>query len=85
MTATHGCNSIHSTTAPVKAMFETETVFDGQVEFFDVDHPKAKKRCAWRYVEAGQFKVTCVLEIPPVDSPSAAVDVAIAAKSKELR
>lgn len=65
------------------AQFEGATAWDGDVETFDlVEHPKAMRCHAWGYLDSGQFKATAVLELPPVDSPSAAVDVAIAAKSK---
>ena len=81
--AVHGCESRHVSTSRVKAEFESATAWDGEVETFDlVGHPKAKRCHAWGFVDGGQFKATAVLELPPVDSPSTAVDVAIAAKTK---
>jgi hypothetical protein len=57
--------------------------WDGEVETFDLNgHPKAKRCHAWGYVDAGQFKVTAVLELLLVDSLSTAVDAAIAAEAK---
>lgn len=76
--AVHGCNSIRTATMRV----EKQTAWEGDVEVFDIDHHKAKKCYAWGFEERGQFKATCILEIPPVDSPSTAVEVAIAAKAK---
>jgi hypothetical protein len=80
--AMHGCESIHTATTRVRAILEGRTAWDGDVEVFDVDHPRAKKCYAWGFDDRGQFKATCVLEIPPVVSPGTAVDVAIAAKSR---
>jgi hypothetical protein len=81
--ATHGCESRHVATSRVVSKFKGKTAWEGDVEVFDLTgHPKAKRCYAWGYVDNGQFRSTSVLEIPPVDSPSTAVDVAIAAKSK---
>lgn len=81
--AVHGCESRHVSTSRVVAQFEGTTAWDGEVETFDlIDHPKAKKCHGWGYVDGDQFRSTAVLELPPVDSPSTAVDAAIAAKSK---
>ena len=80
----HGCESRHVSTSRVKAQFEGAKAWDGEVETFDLEgHPKAKRCHAWGYVEDGQFKSTAVLELPPVDSPSTAVDVAISAKARK--
>jgi hypothetical protein len=46
-------------------------------------HPKAKRAYAWTYRDGDQDKTMAVLGIPPVDSPQAAVKVAIAAKAKQ--
>lgn len=82
--AVHGCDSRHVSTSRVKSQFEGVTAWVGEVETFDLEgHPKAKRCHAWGYVDGGQFRSTAVLELPPVDSPSSAVDVAIAAKSKK--
>jgi hypothetical protein len=81
--AVHGCESRHVSTSHVVAQFEGATAWDGEVETFDlVGHPKATRCHAWGYVDEGQFRSTAVLELPPVDSPSTAVDVAIAAKGR---
>jgi hypothetical protein len=56
-------------------------VWEGEVEVFQLEsHPKAKRAYGWRNWE-GDF--TAVLEILPVDSPTTAVKVAIAAKARE--
>lgn len=83
--AVHGCGSRHVSTAPVTEYFEGKLAWTGEVETFDLQgHPKAQRCHAWGYDDTGTFRSTAVLEIPPVDSPSSAVTVAIAAKSKRL-
>lgn len=79
--AVHGCESSFVGTSHVKAVLEGETAWEGDVETFDLEgHPRAKRCHAWGYEEDVQLRSTAVLEIPPVDSPSTAVDVAIVAK-----
>ena len=80
---THGCESLHVESVPVKEVFEGQTAWEGTVEVFDlVGHPKAKRAYAWSHRDADQNKTVAVLEIPPVDSPQSAVKVAIASKGK---
>ena len=81
--AVHGANSRHTGSKPVVEVFRDETAWKGDVEVFDLlDHPKAKRCYAWAYDDAGTLRTTAVLELPPVDSPEAAVKVAIAAKAR---
>jgi hypothetical protein len=81
--ATHGCESLHVKSVPVKEVFNGETAWKGTVEVFDlVGHPKAKRAYAWSYRDGDQNKTIAVLGIPPVDSPEGAVKVAIAPKGK---
>ena len=81
--ATHGCESLHVESIPVKEVFEGQTAWEGTVEVFDlVGHPKAKRAYAWRHRDGDQNKTFAVLEIPPVDSPESAVKVAIASKAR---
>lgn len=81
--AVHGCESRHVATSAVKATLDGETAWEGEVETFDLQgHPKASRAYAWGYQDGEQFRSVAVLEIPPVDSPSTAVDVAIAARAK---
>lgn len=76
--AVHGCRSIHSATMHVKAGMDLETQWEGNVEVFDISgHRHAKKCYAWGTMVQGEFAPTCVLEIPPVDSPSTAVEAAL--------
>ena len=81
--AVHGAEARHVATEPVTEVFEGELAWTGLVEVFDLTgHPKAKRCYAWGFIEGGTLRSTAVLEIPPVDSPSSAVTVAIAAKSR---
>jgi hypothetical protein len=62
---------------------QIRTTWEGEVEIFDlVGHPKARRCHAWGNEDGDEFRSTAVVEIPPVDSPSSAVDAAIAVKSK---
>jgi hypothetical protein len=82
--AAHGCESLHVESVPVKEIFEGQTAWQGTVEVFDlVGHPKAKRAYAWTHRGDDQNETIAVLEIPPVDSPQAAVKVAIAAQARK--
>src|SRR6266571_7690219 len=79
--ATHGCESLHVESVPVKEVFESQTAWEGTVEVFDlVGHLQAKRAYAWTYRDGDQNKTITVLGIPPVDSPQSAVKVAVAAR-----
>ena len=70
-------------TSPVTEYFEGKLAWTGEVETFEIDgHPKARRCHAWSYEENSETQYVTVLEIPPVDSPSSAVTIAIAAKSR---
>jgi hypothetical protein len=82
--ATHGCESRDVATSRVVSQFEGKTAWDGEVETFDlIGHPKAKRCYAWGYVDRGQLRSAAVLELPPVNSPATAVDVAVVAKTRK--
>lgn len=79
----HRCKARHVSTSPVTEYFEGKLAWTGEVETFDLQgHPKAQRCHAWSYEENGETQYVTVLEIPPVDSPSSAVTIAIAAKAK---
>ena len=70
---THGCESLHVESVPVKEVFENQIAWEGTVEVFDlVGHEKAKRAYAWSYRDGEQNKTIAVLGIPPVDSPRGA-------------
>ena len=72
--ATHGCESLHVESVPVKEVFEDQTTWEGTVEVFDlIGHLQAKRAYAWSYQDGNQSNTMAVLEIPPVNSPGSAV------------
>ena len=81
--ATHGCESLHVESVPVKEVFEDQTIWEGTVEVFDLTgHLQAKRAYAWSYRDGNQSKTMAVLEIPPVNSPGSAVKVTIGSKAR---
>ena len=76
----HGCDADYVETVPVVEQFQGETIWQGDVEVFDIrGHPKATRGYGWGYVtnEEGGRRYFTVLEIPPVTSPQTAVQAAI--------
>ncbi|MGB7923377.1 MAG: hypothetical protein WCF57_09050 [Pyrinomonadaceae bacterium] len=77
----HGYEADHVETVPVKETFQGQTVWQGEVEVFDIrGHPLASRVYAWAHetedVDKPKRHVT-VLHIPPVVSPETAVRAAI--------
>ena len=73
----HHCGAIHRDTAAVHEVFRGKTVWNGDVEVFDLcGHPKAKRCYGWSAGEPEEF--ITILELPPVDSPQSAVKVGVA-------
>jgi hypothetical protein len=84
----HGCDATYVETVPVVEEFQGKTVWEGDVEVFDIrGHPKAKRGYGWGYTttDAGGRRYFTVLELPPVDSPQSAVKIAIAAEIRNAR
>jgi hypothetical protein len=84
----HGAQATHVETVPVTEEFQGETVWQGEVEVFDIrGHPKAKRCYGWGYStdEDQGRKYVAVLELPPVDSPQTAVKAAIMSEIKNAR
>jgi hypothetical protein len=84
----HGCEAEYLQTVPVIEQFQGETIFQGDVEVFDlVGHPKATRGYGWGYTatEGGGRRYFTVLELPPVDSPQTAVKAAIMSEIKNAR
>jgi hypothetical protein len=76
----HGCTATHVGTVPVTEKFQGKTIWQGEVEVFDIrGHPKAKRAYGWGFVinENQGRKYVAVLEVPPVNSPLTAVQAAI--------
>jgi hypothetical protein len=80
----HGCGAEHVETVPVIERFQGKTVWEGEVEVFDlIGHPKASKGYAWAYDKAKGSEIVAVLELPPVISPKTAVQASIVGKMRE--
>jgi hypothetical protein len=87
-TKLHNCDAEYVETVPVVEEFQGETIFQGDVEVFDIrGHPKATRGYGWGYVtsESGGRRYFTVLELPPVDSPQTAVKAAIMSEIKNAR
>jgi hypothetical protein len=82
---THGCDSRHIESVPVRETFEGETVWDGEVQVFElIDHRTAEKAYAWSHeTEGGKRRFYAVLHTGPVDGPLAAVRASIIADAKQ--
>ena len=84
----HGATSTHVETVPVVEEFQGETVWQGDVEVFDIHgHPKAKRCYGWGYStddDRGR-RYVAVLEMPPVTSPQTAVQAAILSEIKNAK
>ena len=85
----HGCKSEYLQTVPVTEVFQGKTIWQGEVEVFSIrGHPKAKRAYAWAHLSGDndqQTRYVAVLELPPVDSPQAAVKAAIASEIKHAK
>src|SRR5437588_10746953 len=83
----HGSESSHVETVPVKETFKGKTVWEGEVEVFDLhDHPEASRVYAWAHETEDADKPkrhVTVLHIPPVVSPETAVRAAIIQEYRE--
>ena len=73
----HGVESKHVESVPVKETFQGKTVWEGDIEVFDLHgHPKASRVYAWGHETESPEKPkrhVTVLHVPPVVSPLTAV------------
>lgn len=82
----HGSESSHVETVPVKELFRGQTVWEGDVEVFDLhDHPDTHRVYAWAHdaEDADKRRHVTVLHIPPAVSPETAVRAAIIQEYRE--
>ncbi len=83
----HNCGAVWRETVPVHEIFNGQTVWQGDVEVFDLNnHPKAKRVYAWSHLDGDKDeseRFVAVLEIPPVDSAQKAVQVQIVKDVRE--
>ena len=83
----HVSEATHVETVPIIESHEGQTVWEGEVEVFDLhDHPKASRVYAWSHetddADVPQRTVT-VLHVPPVTSTRRAVQVSIVQAYRE--
>jgi hypothetical protein len=85
----HGCESQYLETVEVTETFRGKTVWQGDVEVFQIrGHPKANRAFAWSHVAGTndqETKYITVLELPPVTSPETAVKAAIMSEIQNAR
>lgn len=85
----YGVESIYIETVPVKEVFGGETMWEGEVEVFDVPNlAQADRVYAWAYDYEDPDKETqhvTVLQIPPATTPQNAVKAAIIAEHRNAR
>ncbi len=65
----HGCDSIWIESVPVKEVFEGQTVWEGEVQVFDLQgHPTASRCYAWSHAVDGseRRRFVAVLHKGPV-------------------
>jgi hypothetical protein len=85
----HGCESTYLETVPVHEIFQGKTVWQGEVEVFDIrGHPNATRAYAWSHATGKNDqdkRFVAVLDLPPVNSPQTAVRAAIISELKDAR
>jgi hypothetical protein len=72
----HGCDSKHIESVPVHEVFQGKTVWQRNVDVFDmIRYPLAKRCYGWTYGEPEEFII--ILELPPVTDAQSAVKVGV--------
>lgn len=83
----HGAEATHVETVPVVETFQGQTVWEGEVEVFDLlDHPTASRIYAWSHDTddpSNPRRHVTVLHLPPAITPRKAVQVSIASDFRE--
>jgi hypothetical protein len=80
----HNCGAIHRATVSVHEVFLGKTVWQGDVEVFDLTgHPKAKRAYGWSEKPTKGERFFAVLETPPIKSALDAVRASIVADAKK--
>lgn len=75
----HHCQAIHQKTVHVREQFQGQTVWDGDVEIFELNgHPKALRCFAWLHQDGKDVRYVAFLESVVLNSPGAAVRALIA-------
>ena len=84
----HGVEAEHVETVPVKETFRGETVWEGKVEVFDIDHPRTDRIYAWSHETddpSNPRRHVTVLHIPPATTPHRAVQASIVSDVREAQ
>lgn len=85
----HNCPATHSKTVSVHETFRGETVWEGDVEVYDLHgHPKASTAYAWIHREGDHDQRTSfvtILGIPPVVSAETAIRAQIVKDIEKAR
>ena len=82
----HGATACHIETVRIREVIGKVAWWDGDVGIYEITgNPKAKRCYALSTPVAGYPKTTTVLQIPPVDSPQAAVRSVIVGWSKDAK
>lgn len=85
----HNCGAVWRATVPVHEVFNGQTVWQGDVEVFNLSgHPRANTCYGWSHLDGAKDereRFVAVLEIPPVDSPQKAVQVQIVKDVKDKK
>lgn len=78
----HGCEARWVESVPVHETHQGKTVWDGEVQVFDlVGHPKAQRAYAWSHATEGtKRRFHAVLGLPPVNDAAMAVRTSILAE-----
>lgn len=79
----HGLEATWLESVPVHEKHGGQTVWEGEVQVFAVEHPKASRVYAWSHeISAGKRRFHAVLGAAPVDGAATAVRVAILGDAK---
>jgi len=85
----HNCGAVWRESVPIREVFNGKTIWQGEVEVFDLTgHPKAKRAYGWSHPEGPDNKgerFVAVLEIPPVTSAKTAVQISIVSDLKQCK
>jgi hypothetical protein len=82
----HGATACHVETVRIRKVIGKVVWWDGDVEIYEITgHPEAKRCYALNTPVAGYPMTTTVLQIPPVDSPQAAVKSVIVGWFRDAR
>lgn len=76
----YGLRSEWLESVPIRETFKGELVWEGEIQAFAVEHPKATRAYAWSYLvnETGRRKFFAVLGMPPINSALDALRASIA-------